>query len=334
MTQDAGRTTNAASVSVLLPAWNEERLLPRCLESLLAVDWPDLEIIVIAGGRDDTLSVARRYAGEKVLVLEQQPLKGKQVALREGLARARGEIIYLTDADCVVPREAFHAVIAPIASGAFDAATGGSLPLPEQMESLLVRYQWARDMAWGQAHAATAGGILGRHAAIRRSTLDRLGGFDAEVPSGTDYHLSQRLRMAGIPIAWSNSWVLSEFPERPAPYVRMWRRWIRNVLVQGVQTRSYREVYVTTVGVALSCAVLFTPLLVPLTTPWLLVPWLGLVGTMAVKRLRVHRAAGDQQAVATAQDGPLWMVGFVLLDSVAAVSAGVSALVPRLRRQW
>src|SRR5690606_13618117 len=50
------------SVSVLLPAWNEASTLGRCLDSLLAIPWPDLEIILCAGGNDGTVEIAKRYA--------------------------------------------------------------------------------------------------------------------------------------------------------------------------------------------------------------------------------------------------------------------------------
>jgi glycosyltransferase involved in cell wall biosynthesis len=90
-------TTNTGlpSVSVLLPAWNDAAMIGRCLESLLTIDWPDLEIVVCAGGADGTLDIARHYESERVTVLEQHPGEGKQAALRRCLERSRGDIIYL-----------------------------------------------------------------------------------------------------------------------------------------------------------------------------------------------------------------------------------------------
>jgi glycosyltransferase involved in cell wall biosynthesis len=144
------------SVSVLVAAWNEARLIERCLDSLLAIDWPELEIVVCAGGNDITYDLALQYASDQIIVLEQRPGEGKQAALRKCFAESRGEIIYFTDADCLVNEQSIRAVISPILSGEFLAATGHSVPLPEQESNNLVRFQWARDANWVDKRGAIA----------------------------------------------------------------------------------------------------------------------------------------------------------------------------------
>src|SRR5437868_2936186 len=58
-------------VSVLVAAWNEAAIIGRFLESLLASPYPELEIIICAGGSDQTLEIARRYLCKKVTIIEQ-----------------------------------------------------------------------------------------------------------------------------------------------------------------------------------------------------------------------------------------------------------------------
>jgi glycosyltransferase involved in cell wall biosynthesis len=322
------------SVSIILPAWNEQALIERCLRSLLAIDEPPIQIIVIAGGTDDTLAIARRLEGERVTVREQRPGQGKQRALREGLALATGEIIYLTDADCIVPADAFRFLISPIVEGRYDAATGGSLPLPDQLSNALVRYQWGKDRFWGDMQGPTTGGVLGRNCAIRRTTLDQLGAFDDDVSSGTDYHLSQRLRQAGIPIAWTGAWVYSEYPDDNLAYIRMWRRWIKNVLVQGVGARSYREVGSTCVGIGSSGALVGLPFVGLVVKRWVLVPWLALLVLVTWKRASAHQTVAERGVVPPIDQGIVRFPYFVLLDAAAAVSGLVAALIPSMRRSW
>jgi len=322
------------SVSVLLPAWNERRLLGRCLESLLSLDWPCLEVIVSAGGEDGTYDEARRYAGTRVTVIEQRRGEGKQRALRRCLAEANGEVIYLTDADCVVPQEAFWATLRPVCERQVDAATGLSVPLPEQRGNPLVRYQWGKDISGTRRHGAFAHGVLGRNCAIRRSLFDALQLLTQDVPSGTDFHVSQMLRKAGVKIAWADSFVFSQYPTTASAYVRMWRRWIKNVLVQGIAARSIREVRITGVGVASGMAILSAPMLFPVFGRRLALLWLALFGGVTLRR-----AAAHQREVRAGRIPPLDHPGFsfpafVVLDSVAAVAGLVAAIVPSMRGRW
>ncbi len=322
------------SVSVLLPAWNDAAMIGRCLESLLAIDWPDLEIIVCAGGQDGTLDATRRYENKRVIVLEQHPGEGKQGALRRCFAHSRGEIIYLTDADCVVPAEAFFAVLSPLVDGRADAATGACLPLPEQRVNALVRYQWGRDVSWSHQPRDFAHGVLGANCALRRVTIETLNVFDADVPSGTDYHLSQQLRRAGVKIAWTQGYVYHDYPDTARAYVRMWRRWIKNVLVQGMQTGSHQEVFSTGLGVGFAALISGLPVTIPVAGRRTAVPWLALLGYAALKRFRAHRAVEREGLVPSIPHAFLTFPGFVMLDAAAAVSGLIAALVPSMRRAW
>lgn len=109
------RTTKARQepvrATVLVAARNEERNIARCIESLIVQDYPKelLEIIIIDDrSTDKTGEIARSYAAKhpflKVLVSpESKELLGKTNAIDHGISHASGEIILMTDADCVVP---------------------------------------------------------------------------------------------------------------------------------------------------------------------------------------------------------------------------------------
>lgn len=89
------------SVSVIVPVYNREELLPNCLASLVAQDYPRLEIIVIDDGSTDrTAEVARRYP-VKVISLDEN--QGAAIARNEGANAATGDYLAFTDSDCVAP---------------------------------------------------------------------------------------------------------------------------------------------------------------------------------------------------------------------------------------
>lgn len=89
------------TISVIIPAYNEEKYLPRTLESISKQLRTPEEIIVVDGGSSDkTVAVAKKF-GAKVLV---ETRRGIGFARQQGLKKALGDIVAFTDADTVVPR--------------------------------------------------------------------------------------------------------------------------------------------------------------------------------------------------------------------------------------
>ena len=117
-------------VSVVIPARNEERNLEQALQSVLALDYPDLEIIV-ANDRstDDTGAIlekmAERDARLTVVTIDELPAGwiGKPHALHVGAQRARGEFILFTDADIVFHPSALRKAVAHAQAHQFDHVT-------------------------------------------------------------------------------------------------------------------------------------------------------------------------------------------------------------------
>lgn len=88
------------TISVVIPAYNEEKYLPRTLESLKHLKRQPDEVVVIDGGSTDkTAKVAKKH-GAKVLTV---PHLGIGFARQKGLEAASSEVIAFTDADTVVP---------------------------------------------------------------------------------------------------------------------------------------------------------------------------------------------------------------------------------------
>jgi glycosyltransferase involved in cell wall biosynthesis len=101
-----------ASLSIVIPAYNEERRLPptldRILEYLKAEHREDWEVLVVNdGSRDATADVVRRYiAGEpRIRLIENPGNRGKGYAVRNGMLAAAKRWVLITDADLSAPIE-------------------------------------------------------------------------------------------------------------------------------------------------------------------------------------------------------------------------------------
>ncbi len=89
-------------ISVVIPSYNEETNIARCLESLQKQTIPrgEYEIIVVDGNSSDhTRDIAERYA-DLVFIQTSAKVGG---ARNDGVMRSKGEIIVTTDADCILP---------------------------------------------------------------------------------------------------------------------------------------------------------------------------------------------------------------------------------------
>ncbi|NJN67967.1 MAG: glycosyltransferase family 2 protein [Chloroflexaceae bacterium] len=281
------KLSRTPKVSVLVAAWNEHHRIEAHLRSFLGLSYPSIELVLCAGGPDGTLEIARRYVSERVVVLEQQPGEGKQRSLARCLEHASGEIIYLTDADCIHTDQALMRLLAPLIEEGEHVATGGTCPLDEQMGKVLPRYLWASDTVAGLRSATYGRGLRGANTALTRQALDRSGGMDFVAPTGTDYQLALRLLASGIAIRQvPTSVVPAEYGETLSVYRRRQSRWLRNLLIYGHRHGARDDVLVTLKTVGVGTMMVLMPLAAVVGGRSVLVPWLLLVQHAASAKLR------------------------------------------------
>lgn len=92
-------------ISIIIPIYNSERYLEKCLDSVLAQDYPNLEIIVINdGSTDSSSSILKRYADiYPNLLYFQQENAGVSSARNRGIKEAHGKYIAFVDSDDTIP---------------------------------------------------------------------------------------------------------------------------------------------------------------------------------------------------------------------------------------
>lgn len=123
------------TLSLVIPAYNEEARLPELLDALARGASPAVEkagmtllesLVVDDGSTDDTRAMLRAAAAEDPRlrpVLDYDTNRGKGAAFAAGVARARGDYVLLADADLSTPVDELHKLTAAIRSGA-DLAIG------------------------------------------------------------------------------------------------------------------------------------------------------------------------------------------------------------------
>ena len=98
------------TISVLIPAYNEEKVIANTIEALIETKYPKKEIIFIDdGSKDNTLEIASRYK-DKITILHKEN-GGKASALNYGLVYSKGEVIVIVDADTIIGRNSLLEII-------------------------------------------------------------------------------------------------------------------------------------------------------------------------------------------------------------------------------
>ena len=119
--------TAPSVLSVVIPAYNEERFIAQLVDKVLAVDLSSLgmtkEVIVIDdGSRDRTADIVASLAG--VTLIRMPKNGGKGAAVRAGLARATGDLIVIQDADLEYEPDDYIPMIEELVRSGVDAVYG------------------------------------------------------------------------------------------------------------------------------------------------------------------------------------------------------------------
>jgi cellulose synthase/poly-beta-1,6-N-acetylglucosamine synthase-like glycosyltransferase len=322
-------------VTALVAAWNEHEHIDSHIRSFLGLAYPKIELILCAGGTDDTLQRAQRYAGEHVMVLEQYPGEGKQRALARCFQHATGEIIFLTDADSVYVDTALTRLLIPLVEEGEQVVTGSKRPLDEQSDKLLPNYLFASEVVWNARQPVYIKGLQGANTAITRQALNRINGLDFPARTGTDYLLAQRLIRYGIAIRHvSTSVVPTDYPQTIQAYLRQRSRWLRNLLIHGLYYRSKEDVWMTVKTIIIGMLMLVMPLSVFIFGRTALIAWFLLAAHAIMCKVRYVLFMAQIYDCKLS----LWMftslVPLTLIDFVAWTMPIIDLTSARKREKW
>jgi cellulose synthase/poly-beta-1,6-N-acetylglucosamine synthase-like glycosyltransferase len=228
------------TVSILIPARNEEQVIGRLLHSMVELTYPKdkLQVIVIDdASSDDTGRIADEYAHKFAFidVLHRENSnggKGKASAMNSGLKRSTGEIVLCFDADYYPQRDIVEKLVREFVDPAVGAVQGRPVVLNEA-QNVVTRLVTLERIGGYRVDQETRdnlglipqfGGTVG---GFRRNILEKLGGFD-EAMLTEDTDLTFQIYLAGFKIRYvGDAECYKEAVDSWKAYWRQRHRWAR-----------------------------------------------------------------------------------------------------------
>jgi len=313
------------TVAVVIPAYNEERVIVQTIASLLAGEHPrQFEIIVVDDGSSDATYrvVCEAFADDPRVRVFTKNNGGKPAALNQGIARTQAEIVVALDADTVFARDTISRLVRRFADPRVGAVAGNAKV--GNRINLLTRWQ-ALEYITSQNLDRRAFAVLdcitvvpGAVGAWRREVVERAGGFTGQTLA-EDADLTLAIRKLGYAIVYEDQAVaLTEAPDTVRGFVRQRYRWMYGTMQAAWKHRNvlFRPRYGALGLVALPNVVIFQ-VLFPLISPIMDLQLIGSLGIAAFNQWQ-HPEEYSPDA--------LWQVLFyyalfVMVDYLAAMLA-------------
>ena len=224
------------NVSVIIPAFNEEKVIANCISSILLNSYPEFDIIVVDDGSTDRTYeiVMDIFGGNKKVKVYKTLNRGKSHALNFGINHAGGEIVITLDADTIFKRDTIQKLIRnfydeDVAAVAGNVKVGNRINLLTKCQALeYITSQNLDRRAFNYTNCILV--VPGAVGAYRKSVVTELGGFsDQTLTEDTD--LTMRILRDGYTILNEpESAGLTEAPENIGSFIRQRYRWVYGTL--------------------------------------------------------------------------------------------------------
>ncbi|MDE1843119.1 MAG: glycosyltransferase family 2 protein [Thaumarchaeota archaeon] len=226
--------TTFPRVSIIVPAYNEEKVIEKTIQALIETKYPYKEIILIDDGSvDETFVIMSRYKKQaKVLHKENG---GKASAINLGLAYSTGEIITIVDADTIIGRESLIHLVKGFSVDKNVAAVAGNIKVRN-------RKNW---LTWCQAAEYVSGIQIARRAldvfgaisvvpgalgAFKKNILEEIGSYHKDTLV-EDFDVTLKILKTKLAISGStNAIAYTEAPESLMNLYKQRKRWYRGNL--------------------------------------------------------------------------------------------------------
>ncbi|MFD1512551.1 glycosyltransferase [Halomarina rubra] len=224
------------TISVIVPAYNEEDCIGASIRALRETDYPaeKREIVIVDDGSTDGTYQEAQAASDESITILQKPNGGKYTALNHGLCHSTGDIVVTVDADSLLERDTLRTVAGTFQRDEDVGAIAGNLTVVNQ-NSLLTKVQELEYIVgiqlFRRAYDAVSTVIVvpGAFGAYRRETLEAIGGFTGETLT-EDRDATVEILKSGSVTKASEALCHTEAPDTLRDLYKQRLRWYRGTV--------------------------------------------------------------------------------------------------------
>ncbi|MBB1140800.1 glycosyltransferase family 2 protein [Myroides sp. WP-1] len=245
--------------TVIVPAYNEGRLVYDTLLSLAQSDFPAEKLEIISfddGSKDDTwewMQRAKAVLGSRVTIYQQPKNMGKRHALYRGFNLGKGEVFVTVDSDSIVKQDTLRQLVSPFVNNDLCGAVGGNVAvlntqngiIPKMLNvSFVFSFEFIRSAQSALNSVLCTPGAL---AAYRREAV--MNCLEAWInqtfmgnPSdiGEDRAMTNMILKQGYHVLFQkNAYVLTNTPERFKGLYKMFIRWERSNVRENIMMSKF-----------------------------------------------------------------------------------------------
>ncbi|MCD4653747.1 exopolysaccharide biosynthesis polyprenyl glycosylphosphotransferase [bacterium] len=232
--------------SVIIPAYNAESSIVRCLDALKnqSIRRDMYEIIVVDDGSTDETGDLARQAGAKVFCQENQ---GPAMARNHGVEQAKGDIIVFTDSDCIADTEFLDEMIKPFSDPTIVGVKGAYRTKQKRLWARFAQVEFMERYA-KLSRSKSIDFVDSYAAAFRKNIFSQVGGFDAHFPvaNNEDVDLSYKIARLGHPMVFNpKAIVYHTHPDAMKRYLKLkfsrayWRMLVYRRFPEKIVSDSY-----------------------------------------------------------------------------------------------
>ena len=309
------------SVTVLIPAHNEESVIVQTVSSVLASDFPQLHIIVVNDGSTDNTGALldANFAKYPRVRIIHQVNRGKSAALSRAMAEADTEILVTIDADTEVEPDAVGKLLRHFSDPKIGAMAGNvkvgnrSRWLTRWQALEYITSQNMEKRAFDLLNCITV--VPGALGAWRKKAIEAAGGISADTVA-EDADLTIAIRRLGWRIGYDEEAIAwTEAPETAGALIRQRFRWTFGTLQSFWKHRDtlFRPKYGTLGCIALPNIFLFQ-IVLPLVSPIIDLLFLGSVALWGLQKLHLPWLFQIHSTNEDLERSVLFFLGFLLID--------------------
>lgn len=197
------------TISIIVPVYNRSKVLARAIESVLSQTYVAWEVIIVDDcSTDDTLSVARHYASDRIKILQNSANKGAAGSRNVGIMNSKGRYVAFLDSDDLYHptflSESLNELNSTSDEYGFSYCVVGDVDQvsapKENIQAWRIpeKYQVYRKPYLYELHIGTASGIL-----MKREVFNKIGYFDESMKAAedTDFFIRVSEFYKGLPIS-------------------------------------------------------------------------------------------------------------------------------------